>query len=95
LIVSEKSPVPVFTGAELALADALILLMKVLAMQQVIRPEAIDTVFTDLATRYRSQHLNSAAAMAEYLRRHASGSDEDTTLPLLRTLLDRSPEGSA
>jgi hypothetical protein len=33
--------------------------------------------------------------MAEYLRHHATGSDKDLTLLRLRTLLDKSPEGSA
>ena len=46
--MGEDSPVPVFTGAELALADALILLMKVMAMHGIIKPEAIDVVFSDL-----------------------------------------------
>ena len=95
LIVSDDSSVPVFTGAELALADALILLMKVMAMHGIINPEAIDTVFADLEGRYRSQQLNSAAAMAEYLRHHATGSEKDISLQRLRTLLDKSPEGSA
>jgi hypothetical protein len=94
-IVSDESSVPVFTGAELALADALILLMKVMAMHHIINPEAIDTVFADLESRYRSQQLNSAAAMAEYLRHHATGSEKDITLQRLRTLLDKSPEGNA
>ena len=93
--MGDDSPVPVFTGAELALADALILLMKVMAMYDIIKPDAIDTVFSELEGRYRAQHLNSAAAMAEYLRRHATGSDQDITLERLRTLLDKSPEGSA
>ena len=51
--MGEDSPVPVFTGAELALADALILLMKVMAMHGIIKPEAVDVVFSDLETSYR------------------------------------------
>ena len=93
--MSDESSVPVFTGAELALADAMILLMKVMAMHGIINPHAIDTVFSDLEGRYRTQQLNSAAAMAEYLRHHAIGSEQDVTLQRLRTLLDNSPEGSA
>jgi hypothetical protein len=37
--MADDSSVPVFTGAELALADALILIMKVMAMHGVINPE--------------------------------------------------------
>jgi len=93
--MGDESPVPVFTGAELALADTLILILKVLAMHGAIDPSAIDVVFSDLEQRYRGQNLNSAAAMAEYLRQHAVGEDQDLTLVRLRTLLDKSPEGSA
>jgi len=93
--MGDDTPVPVFTGAELALADTLILILKVMAMHGVIDPNAIDTVFSDLESRYRGQNLNSAAAMAEYLRQHVVGEDLDLTLVRLRTLLDKSPEGSA
>ena len=64
-MTEDDSPGPVFTGAELALADALILIMKVLAMRGVIDAEAIDTVFSDMENRYRGQKLNTAAAMAD------------------------------
>jgi hypothetical protein len=94
-VMVDESPVPVFTGAELALADTLILLLKVMAMHGAIDASAIDAVFSDLEQRYRGQKLNSAAAMAEYLRQHAVGEDQDLTLVQLRTLLDKSPEGSA
>jgi hypothetical protein len=93
--MGDDTRVPVFTGAELALADTLILILKVMGMHGVIDPAAIDTVFSDLENRYRGQELNSAAAMAEYLRQHAVGEDQDLTLVRLRSLLDRSPEGSA
>jgi len=66
-----------------------------MAMHGVIDPEAIDTVFSDMENRYRGQHLNSAAAMAEYLRQHAMGDDHDLKLLRLRSLLDEAPEGSA
>ena len=49
-------------GQSSLLADALILLMKVMAMHGIIKPEAIDTVFTDLENRYRG-------AEAPYRRR--------------------------
>ena len=93
--MADNSPLPVFTGAELALADTLILIIKVMAMHGVIDAEAIDTVFSDMENRYHGQNLNSAAAMAEYLRHHATGSERDVTLQRLRTLLDKAPEGSA
>lgn len=94
-MTDNDSPVPVFTGAELALADALILIMKVMAMHGVIDAEAIDTVFSDMENRYRGQKLNTAAAMADYLRTHAIGAEPDVTLMRLGTQLDRSPEGTA
>ena len=93
--MGDDSPVPVFTGAELALADALILVIKVMAMHGVIDSNAIDTVFSDLENRYRGEKLDSAVAMAGYLRQHAIGSDEDLKILRLRALMDKSPEGSA
>ena len=65
------------------------------AAHGIIKPEAIDVVFSDLEARYRAQQLNSAAAMAEYLRHHASGADRDMILQRLRSLIDEAPEGSA
>jgi hypothetical protein len=93
--VAKDSSLPVFTGAELALADALILIMKVMGMHRVIDAEAIDTVFSDLESRYRAQNLATAAAMAEYLRMNAVGGDEDVTLLQPRARIDDAPEGSA
>lgn len=94
-MTDDHSPAPVFTGAELALADALILLMKVMAMHGVIDGRAIDTVFSDLEHRYREQKFNTAAAMADYLRTHAIDEDRDAPLMPLGTPLDRSSEGQA
>ena len=93
-MTDDDSPVPVFTGAELALADALVLIMKVMALHGVIDASAIDAVFSDLENRYRGQNLNTAAAMADYLRTHAVGGAEDARLMRLDGALDR-PEGSA
>ncbi len=93
--MANDTPVPVFTGAELALADALILIIKVMTMHGVIDPAGLDAVFSDLENRYRGQNLNSAAAMAEYLRQHAMGEDQELTLVRLQTLIDNPPEGSA
>ena len=92
-MTDDDSPVPVFTGAELALADALILIMKVMAMHGVIDSRAIDTVFSDLENRYRGQKFNTAAAMADYLRTHVLDEAQDMTPMRLRGLRDRSPEG--
>jgi hypothetical protein len=90
--MTEDAPVPVFTGAELALADTVILLMKVMAMHRIIDPQAINAVFEDLEARYHGQNFHSAAGMAEYLRHHVVDADLELTL---RTSLDRPPEGSA
>jgi hypothetical protein len=89
-VTEDNSPAPIFSGAELALADALILIM-----QGVIDAEAIDTVFSDMENRYRGQKLNAAAAMADYLRMHAIGGPEDATLMRLGSAIDMPPEGSA
>jgi hypothetical protein len=94
-VTDDDPPVPVFSEAELALADALILILKVLAMQGVIDAEAIDTVFSDMQNRYRGQRLGAAAAMAEYLRMNAIGGPEDATLVRLGNAMDMPPEGSA
>jgi hypothetical protein len=94
-VTDDDPPVPVFSEAELALADALILILKVLAMQGVIDAEAIDTVFSDMENRYRGQRLSAAAAMADYLRIHAIGGAEDATLMRVGSAIDMPPEGSA
>ena len=63
-MTEDDSPVPVFTGAELALADALILIMKVLAMRGVIDAEAIDTVFSEIDTLPATAHRSDATRPA-------------------------------
>jgi len=80
--VADDSSISVFTGAELALADTVILLMKVMSMHGIIDSAAILTVFADLEERYRRENLSGAAAMAEYLRQHAGNTDRET---LVRT----------
>ena len=92
--MNDESPMPVFTGAELALADTLILLMKVMSMHGIIDSAAVLTVFKDLENRYRGQNLHTASAMAEYLRQHTTEADRETLVRTL-TLLDDSPGGSA
>src|SRR3954447_17696537 len=76
--VVEDSSISAFTGAELALADTVILLMKVMSMHGIIDSAAILTVCADLELRYRRQNLHGAAAMADYLRQHAGNADRET-----------------
>jgi len=73
--MTDGPPIPVFTGGELALADTVILLMKVMSMHGIIDDAGIVAVFADLERRYRGQDLHSAAAMAEYLRKHTVEAD--------------------
>jgi hypothetical protein len=88
--VADDSSISVFTGAELALADTVILLMKVMSMHGIIDSDAILTVFADLEQRYRRENLHGAAAMADYLRQHAGEHDRET-LVRTQTLLDDTP----
>jgi len=76
--VADDSSISVFTGAELALADTMILLMKVMSMHDIIDSASIRTVFDDLEKRYNQQNLHGAAAMADYLRQHAGHTDRET-----------------
>ena len=75
--MTDGSPIPLFSGGELALADTVILLMKVMSMHGIIDDAGIIAVFADLERRYRGQDLHSAAAMAEYLRKHTVEADYD------------------
>jgi hypothetical protein len=86
--VADDSSIPAFTGAELALADTVILLMKVMSMHDIIESTAILTVFADLERRYREHNLQGAAAMAYYLRRHAGVADGETLITPQRLLDD-------
>ena len=92
--MNDEPPMPIFTGAELALADTVILLMKVMSMHGVIDRAGILTVFNDLENRYRAQNLAGAAVMADYLRQHTTEADRGT---LVRThgVFDESPGGLA
>jgi hypothetical protein len=78
--VVDDSSISVFTGTELALADTVILLMKVMSMHGIIDSAAILAVFADLEQRYRQHDLHGAAAMAGYLRQHAGNADPETLL---------------
>ena len=68
--MGKRPDVPVFTGAELALADTLVLMVDVLTLHGVMKSEAINSVFEYLEQRYRESGLSSSAAMAHYLRQH-------------------------
>jgi hypothetical protein len=89
-----KSDTPVFTGAELALADALVLIMDVLVLHGVMKHDALESVFVFLEERYHANGLRSSAAMAQYLRDHLAHPDQAAARARLRSLLD-TPEGSA
>ena len=89
-----KSDTPVFTGAELALADALILIMDVLILHGIMKPDALESVFVFLEERYHANGLKSSAGMAQYLRSHLSHPDQTEARQRLRERLDN-PEGTA
>jgi len=77
-VADDSEAIPVLSGGELALADTVILLLKVMSMHGIIDSAAIRTVFSELENRYRAQNLVTAAEMAEYLRRHATNADHAT-----------------
>ena len=85
--MADDSSISVFTGTELALADTVLLLMKVMSMHGIIDSAAILTVFADLEQRYRRENLHAAAAMADYLRQHA-GNAVGSRRPMVRRDLD-------
>jgi hypothetical protein len=89
-----KSDTPVFTGAELALADSLILIMDVLMLHGIMKPDALESVFVFLEERYHANGLKSSAAMAQYLRDHLSHPDQEAARAPLRASLDE-PKGRA
>jgi hypothetical protein len=91
--VADDPSISAFTGAELALADTVILLMKVMSMHDIIDSAAIITVFAELEQRYRQHDLHGAAAMAEYLRHHAGIADRETLVP--QTFLNDTPRDPA
>jgi hypothetical protein len=93
--MAEKSDTPVFTGAELALADALVLILDVLALHGIMKSDALDSVFVFLEKRYRAHGLRSSAAMAEYLRDHLAQPGQVAASTQLRSLLDQPPKGTA
>lgn len=90
-----ESDMPVFTGAELALADTLVLMIDVLMLHGIMKSEALDSVFDYMEERYRESGLQSSAAMAHYLRQHLSHSKESTARARLRQLMTEPTDGSA
>ena len=91
--MTNGTAIPDFSEGELALADTLILIMKVMSMHGIIDHQAIDTVFSDLESRYRGQKLHVAAAMAEYLRVHTIDQAQGSAGKRPGSATDR-PEGS-
>jgi hypothetical protein len=93
--MADQFDAPTFTEAELALADALVLIMDVLALHGIMKPDALDSVFAFLEKRYRANGLRSSAAMAEYLRDHLAQPSQAAASPQLHPLLDQPPKGTA
>ena len=79
-VPDDSEDISALTGGELALADTVILLIKVMSMHGLIDSAAIQTVFSELEDRYRAQKLTTAATLAEYLRVHASDADHGTLI---------------
>ena len=92
--MTDTSDTPVFTGAELALADSVVLIFDLLMLQGLVDRAALDTVLAELQGRYQGQSLSSAAAMAAYFRHHATNPDHDVQISRLRDLFGPS-QGSA
>jgi hypothetical protein len=90
-----KTDTPVFTGAELALADALVLVIDVLTLQGIMKSEGLDSIFVFLEQRYRENGLVSSAGMARYLREHLSHPEQSAALARLRELMNAPSQGSA
>jgi hypothetical protein len=86
---------PVFTGAELALADALVLVIDVLSLHGIMKPEGLDSIFAFLEQRYRANGLVSSAGMARYLREHLSHPEQSAARARLRELMSAPSQGSA
>jgi hypothetical protein len=86
---------PVFTGAELALADTLVLVIDVLALHGIMNSAGLDSIFVFLERHYRESGLVSSAGMARYLREHLSHPEQTAARARLRDLLSAPPQGSA
>jgi hypothetical protein len=93
--MTTKSEFPIVDGADLALADALVLVIDVLTLQGIIKSEGLDSIFGYLEERYRENGLDSSAGMARYLREHLPQPEQTTALARLHTLLRAPAQGSA
>jgi hypothetical protein len=93
--MTPETDTPVFTGAELALADALVLVIDVLSLHGIMKAEGLDSIFAFLEQRYRDNGLVSSAGMARYLRKHLSHPEQGTNLARLRELVNTPSQGSA
>jgi len=86
---------PIFTGAELALADALVLVIDVLTLHGITKAEGLDSIFVFLERRYREAGLVSSAGMARYLRENLAHARQPVSVARLRELIDAPSQGSA
>ncbi len=93
--MAAKADMPVFTGAELALADAVVLVIDVLSLQGIMKSEGLDSIFEFLERRYRENGLVSSARMARYLREHLTHPEQSAALARLRELMSTPSQGSA
>lgn len=69
---TDNTSPPVFTGAELALADMLAAVIEDLIAQQSYSRAEFERTSAALRDRYESNRLRSSVAMIEYLRRQVS-----------------------
>jgi hypothetical protein len=92
--MADRTDTPIFTGAELALADTIILILDLLMLQGMADREALDKVLAELQGRYQGQSLSSAAAMTAYFRHHATNPEHEVQISRLRHLFGQT-QGSA
>jgi hypothetical protein len=93
--MANTTDTPVSTGAELALADALVLVIDVLTLHGIMKSEGLDSIFVFLEQRYRESGLVSSAGMARYLREHLSHPEQSAARARLCDLVGAPPQGSA
>jgi hypothetical protein len=76
---NDNASPPVFTGAELALADMLAAVIEDLIAQQSYSRDEFERTSAVLRSRYEGNRLRSSVAMIDYLRRQVgqpSGRDD-------------------
>lgn len=69
----ENASPPVFTGAELALADVLAAVIEELIAGDAYASESFTRTASGLRERYETRGLRSSVAMIDYLRRRLAG----------------------